>query len=1123
MLKAWVIRKKWTALALLGGAAVAAAAVGASSGWLATGVSVAPVTRAAAIANGGKAAVTGRTVDQAQLADRFIVVYREAPLATYRGEIQGLPAPERLPARSARTGTAAATAATTGAAAGRIAVRGARARDYVRFLEGRQVAHESRIASVVGRRLRVERRMQHALNASVVEMNPREAMLVEQLPEVAFVEEYREYEQETDVGPTLIGAPALWNATPAQYRGDGIVFGIIDSGINFGSPSFSAQDADGYTHTNPLGAGVYLGTCAPGGIDEGRCNAKLIGGYDFVCAAPGNQCGVANVREEPGFGDTNSHGSHTASTAAGNVRTVSYRGNSIRMSGVAPRANIIAYDVCYTEISTGRGLCPNTSSAAAVNQALADGVVDVINFSIAGGSSPWSEAVSLAFLNVTDAGIYVATSAGNSGPAANSLGHLEPWTGTTAAATHGRGEMVYYLQVTGPGSVPPAVGAILLTEGGGGTPFAAALPPGTPLRISAGFDTADDGCAAYPANTFQGAIAVIRRGTCAFTAKADNAVAAGALAVVIGNNQTGVISPSVPGAVRPVFGIEQVDANALRDFAATLGNLATAAIPYPAIQVPNTPDVLGDFSSRGPAGAFDLVKPDVTAPGVRILAAVSGTTVTGAENAVDLMDGTSMASPHHAGAAGLLKQAQPGWTVQEIKSALMMTAKESVLKEDGTTAADAFAMGAGRIQVDQALKAGLVMDETKANFLAANPANGGDVSALNVPSLGKAKCPSSCTFTRVFRNTLATRQSWTAKVQGGVTGLVTPSLFTLNPGESKAVKVTVVTSGLPNDGTWGFGKLVISPQGGNTSQPVLHLPIAVAVPPPSISATPASSSLMLPVGGTGSVLLNVANVGGSPLDWQLTTGGTGTRTLVAQAGNQTNGRRSTRFVDAATVGARAQLSADDFTLTESTSIKRIVAEGFVNGGTLASATNVNWSIYRDVGGNPEGNPESSPELALWSYTSGPAGTGVTTSGYATIDLDLAAAGQNVSLPAGHYWLVVSVRAPLATSWFWFNATSGDSVYRGAIIGTDGSGGWSAIAGAPGLAFGLHGANSCGATWIGAATRPSGRVAPGASQSTQVQVSAAGLAPGTYVGFVCVASNDPLQATVALRVALTVTQ
>ncbi|MGO4781151.1 S8 family serine peptidase, partial [Lysobacter sp. 2RAB21] len=93
-----------------------------------------------------------------------------------------------------------------------------------------------------------------------------------------------------------------------------------------------------------------------------------------------------------------------------------------------------------------------------------------------------------------------------------------------------------------------------------------------------------------------------------------------------------------------------------------------------------------------------------------------GTTISGSENEIGLKDGTSMASPHHAGAALLVRQAQPTWTVAEVKSALMMTAKQEVFKEDSVTQANAFAMGAGRVQVDQAIKAGLVLNETTANY-----------------------------------------------------------------------------------------------------------------------------------------------------------------------------------------------------------------------------------------------------------------------------------------------------------------------------------------------------------------------------------------------------------------------
>ena len=328
----------------------------------------------------------------------------------------------------------------------------------------------------------------------------------------------------------------------------------------------------------------------------------------------------------------------------------------------------------------------------------------------------------MAFLGAVEAGVYVAASAGNSGPAPGTTGHVEPWVSSTAAVQHGRGDFVVVLQVTGPQPVPEALAAIEMSPGGGGVRQEAAIPGDTPLRVSPGIDSPDDACTAYPEGAFAGAIAVVRRGGCAFTIKVDNAGAAGAVAVVIANNAPGGVIPSVPGTSVPAFGILQEEGDALRDFVAA-NPAATAGVPYPAIILENQPDVLAAFSSRGPAGNFDLLKPDVSAPGVRVLAAVAGTTITGFENDVGLYNGTSMASPHQAGAAGLVHQARPDWSPPEIKSALAMTAETDVLLEDGTTAAHPHAAGSGRIRVDRAIAAGLVLHETAQAYAAADPAS----------------------------------------------------------------------------------------------------------------------------------------------------------------------------------------------------------------------------------------------------------------------------------------------------------------------------------------------------------------------------------------------------------------
>lgn len=761
----------------------------------------------------------------------YTVVFTEQPVASYRGGTPGLAAPRRVKA-----------AAAVGGERERLDVRSAEARGYAAYLDNRQRQMERQMSAGLGRAVQVRKRMQHAINAVIMDLSAAEAARIARMPGVRLVEAHRDLPQETDTGPAHIGAGALWNgtyfrATGAQ-QGEGMVIGVIDSGINFGSPSFAAVGpVDGHTHVNPLGAGNYLGTCQAGGVDEGRCNAKLIGGYDFVCNAPGNQCGVTDVREEPGFGDTNTHGSHVASIVAGNTRDATFAGGLRRISGVAPRAHIIAYDVCYTRISTGQGLCPSASSTAAINQAVADGIVDALNYSIGGGQSPWTESVSLAFLGATDAGIYVAASAGNSGPGPNTLSNMQPWVASSAAAQHGRGGFGVRMNVTGPGTVPANIATMTIVEGTGGTPHNAEIPGTTPLKISPGINAADDGCNSYPLGTFTGTIAVIRRGTCNFTVKAGNAAAVGAIAVVIANNQAGSVTPSVPGATIPVFSTTQVLGDALRDFG--LANpTATARIAFPPVALSNTPDALASFSSRGPAGTLEILKPDATAPGVDILAVTAGATLTGFEQNVGFLSGTSMASPHHAGAVLLVRQARPSWTTQEVKSAMVMTATQQVFLEDQVTLAGPLARGGGRIRVDAAVNAGLVMHETTQNFTNANPGSGGNPSALNLPYLVDLNCTGTCTFQRTFRSTRTYGSLWRLTLTGGINGTISDPLIWVPTGATRTVTIQIDPSNFPVTGfaTGNLEVVELFTAGVTNTPSLLRLPVVGALPPPPASA-----------------------------------------------------------------------------------------------------------------------------------------------------------------------------------------------------------------------------------------------------------------------------------------------
>jgi subtilisin family serine protease len=1060
-------------------------------------------------------------VDAQSAQTSYIVVLSDAPVASYKGGAPGL---EAIPRR------------TSAPRAGRLDVSSAQAKSYAAYILNKQIATEAQLSSKFGRNVAASHRMQHAINAIVLELNADEARQVEAMPGVRFVEAYREYEQDTDLGPALIGAPPVWTGTnpgaTSQYRGEGMVLGIIDSGINFESPSFAATGpVDGYAHVNPLGAGNYLGTCAAGQPDAGRCNDKLIGGYDFVCNfGTAQQCTAPDSREEPGFGDTNGHGTHVASTAGGNTRDAMYQGNTLRISGVAPRANIIAYDVCYTQISTGRGFCPNVSTIAAINQAVTDEIVDAINYSISGGRDPWLEAGSLAFLGAVDAGIFVAASAGNSGPAADSMGHHEPWVSSTAASQTGRAGFSLSMSVTGPAPVPANLAPLLINSGSGGVTFSATIPGTTPLRISSGIDTTSDGCAAYPANTFAGAIAVIRRGTCGFATKANNASAAGAIAVVIANNAAGVILPSVPGTTVPVFSVTQGQGDALRDFGQANPTTATATIVFPPIATPNVADALGSFSSRGPAGTYNLLKPNVTAPGVNILAAVSPTSaVTGAPNAVELYSGTSMASPHQAGAAALVRQARPTWTAMEVASALAMSATTAVLLEDQVSPANPFARGSGRIRVDRAVNAGLVLNETRANFEAANPATSGNPETLNIASMANRSCFQSCTFTRTVRNTRSTAATWNFVLEG-LTGTVSPASATIAAGATQTLLITIDSSSIAANATANFGSLALREPTGPSSfdaTTALSMPIMVAVQPPAMSA-PAGIATTVAATRTGSAEFKLTNSGGASTTFAIDANATAERNAVTNSDTGiASGFRTTTYTDPATAGSQAQYAADDFDVVEPTTLTNIRTTGFVvsNVALSTAATNLTFSIYPDAGGLPAGNPQTNAAAALWTYTTTPAGPGVTVTGPNVIAVNLQAAGQNVVLPPGRYWLLVNTRGTFANRFAQYgsNQTSGNAGFASITIATNGMGNWVANPSLPGLSMRVDGNVPCGgASWMGRRFPQSGSIAPGRAQDASLLVTAGGLIAGTYTSNLCVNSNDPNRPAIAVPVTLTVT-
>ncbi len=643
--------------------------------------------------------------------------------------------------------------------------------------------------SLLGRSIQVRYIYDVILNGVSVELSAQEAEELQSLPGIRKVLKDQDYTYTTDAGPEWIGAGDIWDGTavPAAVgtKGEGVLVGILDGGINFDHPSFSDTPDDGFVYS---WTGDYLGVCAPAGDPDyaDACNDKVVGAWSYTYDAPSDF-----VTPE----DAEGHGSHTASTVAGNFVDVDFYGTEVTISGVAPHAQIVAYDVCYPTPDGGQ--CAGEDSVAAVQQAILDGV-DVINYSISGGENPYSDGVELAFLDATAAGVTVSTSAGNSGPGAATVAHRSPWLLSTAATSHNR-------KFTSEVDFSNPLYENILTLAGE-NPFTTDVINSD--VIYAGEDSGNDlGCVAFPAEFFNDSIALIKRGTCTFSEKILNAEAAGAAGVLLFTDDRAPVAPGVSGTTIPgvMLDIPGTVGDALAAWVTAQSDETVSISAFGALHSDDYADIMADFSSRGPNTTFDVLKPDIAAPGLEILAAVAdGVIDPDGETELDLYQGTSMSSPHDAGAAALLTALHPDWTPAEIKSALMLTAYDMLLKEDKTTAADPFDIGAGRIQLEMAGLTGLVMDESIDNYEAADPDQGGDVRTLNTASVYDSACVGECSWTRTFTSVADLPATYTVSAPAWIT--VAPASFTINPGASQEITITADVSAY-EPGEWIFANI----------------------------------------------------------------------------------------------------------------------------------------------------------------------------------------------------------------------------------------------------------------------------------------------------------------------------
>lgn len=751
---------------------------------------------------------------------RYFIRLADSPVALYEGGVEGYKAtsPEKNQVR-------------------KLDLKSAAVKSYRQYLNNQQDSFIAKAKSVVGE-LNVQQRTSLAYNGLVVEMSQNDAVKIAKVAGVVHIQRETLRYVQTDSGPNIIKAPTIWSgdATGVATKGEGMIVGIIDTGVNTDHPSFADKGGDGYDHTNPWGENNYSGDCKADFPE--LCNDKLIGvhswpavtklylDYDVTVPANGE--------------DHNGHGSHTASTTAGNVLVnqnvpdVDGKDSGVvfeQVSGVAPHANIVSYQVCLPgeDDAIGFAGCLPSLTVLAVEHAIENGI-DVLNYSIGGGSSnPWQDADALAFLAARKAGIHVATSAGNDGPDAGTVGSPgdAPWITTVAAYTHDRdfsdktlggftgGDTAAPETLTGKAMTGAYSGKIVYAGD-----FANANDP----------DNDPAQCLKpFPANTFAaGTIVVCDRGEIARVDKGRNVKAGGAAALVLANVTSGADSVVADAHVLPAININAAQGDKLRAWLAS-GEGHTAAISgSEVIHDDKLARIAAGFTSRGPNKSVpNVIAPSIAAPGVSIFAAYADSQSAGFKEFPDpndfgFLSGTSMASPHIAGALTLLAKIHPTWTPAEIQSALMLTANQNTLKEDGKTPSDFFDMGAGFVNLEAAAKTGLVMDESYAGYLKADPNVGGKPEAINLPTMANSACVDKCTWTRVVKATVA--GSWKASAVGMIDGFaltVSPAEFTLAAGETKELTITADVS-VADEG-WNFANIKLVAD----NLPEVKLPVAV--------------------------------------------------------------------------------------------------------------------------------------------------------------------------------------------------------------------------------------------------------------------------------------------------------
>ena len=789
---------------------------------------------------------------------RYIVTLVDEAVATYEGGVDGY-------------------SATRPDEGDQLNARRAPAQDYSEYLEEKQ----EDVAASVGAEIDASYTM--ALNGFSANLSPEQAAELVANKEVATLTP-DELHHLTAVPSTeflgLSGEGGVWEQVGGvDQAGAGVVVGVLDTGIAPENPSFAGETLGTAAGDEPYLSGdnvisfakndgqTFTGTCQTGEqftVDD--CNTKVITARYYVAGFGAGNIADASLGEYLSPRDGDGHGSHTASTAAGNADVPASIGGIDfgSISGVAPAAKIAAYKVCWTgqdpEVTTDDG-CATTDLLNGIDQAVIDGV-DVMNFSIGGGPADSTfSPTDAAFLGAASAGIFVSASAGNAGPDASTLDNAAPWITTVAAST-----------------IPSYEATVTL---GNGEAYAGASitvsmdPDAEPVSGSfvAAATVANEGVAdptlcgpnsLNPELVEEDTIILCERGVYDRVAKSAEVARVGGIGMVMVNVTPGSIDTDFHSV--PTVHLSHVYYEELSAYAATPGATATFTTGNELGTTPPAPQVAG-FSSRGPilVDGQDILKPDISAPGVSILAA--GPNAETADPSYQFLSGTSMAAPHIAGIAALYFGERPNATPAEVKSAMMTTAYNTV-DGAGDDVTDPFVQGAGHVDPTSFFEPGLLYLNGQPEwyaYLQALGYNAGvepvDPSNLNLASIAIGSLTAPETITRTVTSTQA--GTFEASVSGlaGIDAVVEPSTLTFGgAGESQSFTVTFSRTDAALDEfatgalTWTSGDITVR-------SPIAVQPVTI-VAPDEVEGTGVSGSVDITVtpGGDGGIPLSTTGL-----------------------------------------------------------------------------------------------------------------------------------------------------------------------------------------------------------------------------------------------------------------------